>query len=116
MQVLADAGWVAFAAYLIMVAKIIALGLRFAKKKTATIVALGNAHVHALRCALVLLIFCFANGMESSDYLVPLRAAFYLQNIIIAIILGISANMLNASRSLNAYAASNKNDRCIDPL
>lgn len=116
MQVLADAGWVAFAAYLVMLAKVITFGLRFAKKKTATIVASGNTQFHALRCALVLLIFCFVNGMESSDYLVPLRAAFYLQNIIVAVILGISANMLNASRSINADETGNRNDYCIDPL
>jgi O-antigen ligase len=116
MQVLADAGWVAFAAYLVMMAKLVALGLRFAKKRTTTIVAPGNADVHALRCALVLLIFCFADGVGGSDYLVPLRSAFYLQNIIVAIILGISANMLNASRSLNADETGNRNDSCIDPL
>jgi hypothetical protein len=54
---------------------------------------------HAIQCALVLLIFYFADGMDAADFSLPLRAAFYMQNIIIAIILGASASMLTASRA-----------------
>lgn len=98
-QVLADAGWLALAIYLIMMAKIIAVGWRFAKKPASVTLASDSAPRHAIGCALVLLIFCFANGMEAVDFVLPLRAAFYMQNLIIAIILGMSANMLAASRT-----------------
>jgi O-antigen ligase len=100
-DILAGAGWLALAIYLIMVIRIILLGLRFAKTRTLVTVASDNLPWHALRCALVLFISCLAGGMDSSDFTIPLRAPSYWQNTIVAIILGVSARMLVASRARN---------------
>jgi energy-coupling factor transporter transmembrane protein EcfT len=100
MEVLADAGWLALALYLVMLAKVVGLGWRFAKGKGSS----GNLAPdiltrHALRCALLLFLFCLIEGMESSQFTLPLRQAFYIQNILIAIILGASTSLFIASRS-----------------
>jgi O-antigen ligase len=107
MDILADAGWLALAVYLVMLVKIFALGLRFAKKRALVAFSPDIAPRHAIRCALVLLVFCMALGIDSADFAVPLRICFYMQNICIAIILGISASMISASRS--QYIASLNN-------
>jgi hypothetical protein len=101
-QVLADAGWLALALYLILMGKIVLLGWRFAKKRPFVTIAPNGAMRIAIRCALLLLFFCFVNGTETDQYVDPLKTAFYFQNIIIAIILGASANMLIASRATSA--------------
>jgi hypothetical protein len=99
LDILADAGWLALTIYLIMLVKIVRIGLRYARKYTFMTRAPDSASRHALRCALFLLFSCFANGMDTADFSVPLRESFYLQFIIISIILGISARMIAASRS-----------------
>jgi hypothetical protein len=98
MEVLADAGWPALAAYLIMITKVVAVGWRFVKKRPMAISRPNNATRHAIRCGLLLLVFCFGMGMSLADFCVPLRGTFYMQNIVVAIILGASANLLVASR------------------
>jgi len=100
-DILADAGWLALALYLVMMAKIVSLGWHFAKKTTLEALAQEDKGRCAIRCALVLLIFCFAEGIDDSQFSIPLRSAFYLQNIIVALILSISARMLVASRIRN---------------
>lgn len=100
MQTLADAGWLAVGVYLVLLVKIILLGLRFAKKSLLT-VASDSRSCHAIRCSLLLLVFCLAVGMDGADSCVPLREPYYLQNITIAIILGISARQLAASSTRN---------------
>jgi hypothetical protein len=98
MQVLVDAGWFGIALYLIMMAKTIALGRRMVMKcSPATLVTAGAAY-HPLRCALLVLMFCLIEGIESSVYVLPLFGSFYSQNIIIAIILGASGGVVVASR------------------
>jgi hypothetical protein len=52
-----------------------------------------------------LLFYCLVNGLDASEYVLPLRAEFYVQNIILAIILGASASMLIASRTRYAFSA-----------
>ncbi len=98
-QVLADAGWLALALYLLLNARIVALGLRFAKKHGAVTLASEDGTRHAIRCSLLLLIYCFMAGMDGADFDVPLVQTFYFQYIIVAILLGASARMLLASRS-----------------
>jgi len=99
MDILADAGWLALAIYLIMMVKIVSIGLRYARKRTFMTIASDSASRHALRCALFLLFFCFAEGMDTADFSVPLRGSFYIQFIIISLILGISARMIAVSRA-----------------
>jgi O-antigen ligase len=99
MDVLADAGWPALAVYLILLVKIIALGWRYARKRVILLTASEQRTRHALRCTLALLVFCLVCGIDSSDFCIPLRSSFYLQNIVFAMILGISASMLIASRA-----------------
>lgn len=99
-QVLADAGWLALAIYLVLMAKIIIYGKRHADVRDSAILASNIGSRHAVRCALALLIFCLVNGIYSSEFVIPLRANFYLQNLFIAIILGASARMVIASRSM----------------
>jgi hypothetical protein len=99
MQVLSDAGWISLALYLVMLSKIFALGWRFAKRKNLSAQFERKPVTdHALRCALFLFAFCLIEQMENSEFVIPLRQPFYIQNIIIAIILGISISMIHASR------------------
>jgi O-antigen ligase len=98
-DVLAGAGWLAFAIYLIMMVKIVRMAWRFAKKKTHLNPTFDSVSRHGIQCSLVLLIFCLAFGMYATDFSSPLRAAFYYLYIIIASILGASARMLVPSRT-----------------
>jgi hypothetical protein len=97
-QVLADAGWLALALYLVMNFRVVALAWRFAKKYVLVSFTTENGAPHAIRCALMLLFFCFVDGMDTSEFDIPLRQPFYFQCIIVAIILGACARMLMASR------------------
>jgi len=101
-QYLVDGGWLGIALYLIMSVKIIALGWRFAKRRSLVTLSSERTTIHAIRCALLLLVFCFVEGMDSSIFNIPLQGAFYYQNIIVTIILGASTSMLILSRSRNA--------------
>jgi len=97
-QVLADAGWLALALYLTTIAKTVALGWRSMKKCTSVTLASGSVIRHSLRCALLLLLYCCAEGMEGPVFAVPLFGSFYCQNILIVMILGASASVIIASR------------------
>lgn len=108
LEVLADAGWLAFVAYLIMMTKVVAVGFGFVKKRCMGILETDSTTRHAIRCGLLLLVFCFGMGMSIADFCIPLRQTFYFQNIIIAIILGASSNMLVASRGQHTVL----NDGC----
>jgi hypothetical protein len=99
LDVLAGAGWLALAVYLIMMTKIIRLAWPFVGRHVSLDAAPGICSQHAVRCALVLLVFCFVYGMDTTEYSAPLRAGFYILYVIIAIILGASARLLVASRS-----------------
>jgi hypothetical protein len=98
-DVLAGAGWAALAVYLYLLFKIITLAWRGARRRAIFSTASEDNARHALRCVLVMLVFCMIGGLDAADFSVPMRAAFYLQKILIAMILGISARMLNASRA-----------------
>jgi O-antigen ligase len=98
-QVLSDAGWLALAVYLMILIRVIYLGWRFARAPALKTVASSSPPSHAIRCALVLLVFFLANGMASADYVVPLKTMFYWQNLIIAIILGVLARLLVSARA-----------------
>jgi O-antigen ligase len=97
MQTLADAGWLSLALYLVLLAKIAALGWRFAFKRASSASLPNSVPRHALRCALCLFLLCLVEAMESSGFVLPLRQEFYFQNIIIAIILGASTSMMIAN-------------------
>jgi O-antigen ligase len=98
-QYLVDGGWLGFVLFLIMSVKVVALGWRVMKKRSLVTLASERPTIHAIRCALLLLVFCFAEGMDTSIFNIPLQGAFYYQNIIIAIILGASTSVLIASLS-----------------
>jgi hypothetical protein len=98
MEVLADAGWLALALYLTLIVKTIILGLRFTKKAHLLTDDPDRDTRHALRCCLLLFMFFLIEGMEGSDFVIPLRQEFYFQFTIIAVILGASTSMLLASR------------------
>lgn len=98
MDVLADAGWAALAVYLILLIKIVALGWRYARKRSIFSTSSEQLTRHVLRCALILLVYCLICGTDAADFCIPLRSPFYLQNIVIAMILGSSANLLDACR------------------
>jgi len=98
-EVLADAGWLALALYLTIMIKILALGRRLERRQSQIDTANVDAtNPHALRCAIMLLVFCLLEGVDGSDFVIPLRQEFYLQNVIIAFILGVSTTMLIALR------------------
>ncbi|MGC9157427.1 MAG: O-antigen ligase family protein [Terracidiphilus sp.] len=95
LDVLGDAGWLALGMYLLMLARIVAIGRRVASPGGP-----GNPSSRAaIRCAFAMLVFCLGYGMAASDFVVPLRADFYWQNIIVAILLGISQEAILASRA-----------------
>jgi len=97
-QVLADAGWPALIVYLIMIARVVTVAWRAAKVPSSRTQEYGCAPGHVMTCALSLLVFCIVGGTTGADYVVPMRASFYFQNIIIAIILGAYARALIAVR------------------
>jgi len=99
MEVLTDAGWLALALYLLMLVRTVALGWRFAKKDASSALASDIFVRHSIQCALWSLTYCLGEGMESSFYVVPLKQEFYIQYILIAIILGASASVLIGLRS-----------------
>jgi len=98
-EVLADAGWLALGLYLTIMIKILVLGRRLERRQTLMGTSGVNATtLTALRRAILLLVFCLLEGMDGSDFVIPLRQEFYLQNVIIAVILGVSTSMLIALR------------------
>jgi len=102
-QYLVDGGWLGFLLFLIMSVKVVALGWRVTKKRSLVRLASECSTPHAIRCALLLLVFCFVEGMDTSVFNIPLQCAFYYQNIIVAIILGASASVLIASRFRRSF-------------
>jgi hypothetical protein len=100
-DVLADAGWLALLVYLIMLVKIIAMGWSYSVKRSVVESARAKAPRLALQCGMALLIFCLVMGMDTAEFCVPLRASFYFQNVVLAIILGLSARMITDYRPLN---------------
>ncbi len=97
-DILGDAGWLALGIYLLLLAKVASLGKRFADERAPAQQAAEIASRQAIQCALVMLVFCLGYGMAASDFAIPLRTDFYWQNIIIAIILGVSQERIVASR------------------
>jgi hypothetical protein len=95
---LAAAGWLGLVLYLIMMAKILMIAWRFAKKETRLNSVVDSVPRHGIRCAFLLLVFCCIYGMYDTEFSFPLRAGFYILYIIIAMILGSAAQMLIASR------------------
>lgn len=97
MEVLTDAGWLALVLYVTYIFKTLQLGWRFAGRK-AGMMRTDSAMYHLLNCALFLMAFCLAEGVESSKYVIPLFGPFYAQNILIAVLLAASGNALISAR------------------
>jgi O-antigen ligase len=104
-QVLSDAGWLALAIYLIIMVKVVRIALRFANKQLYSKLAPDSDYRRTIECSLVMLVYCVSSGFSAADYVVPLRAVFYWQFILIGIILGVSARMIIASRPRRAVLA-----------
>jgi hypothetical protein len=104
MEVLADAGWLALGLYLMWLGKIAMLGVRTLKYAGQHRGRYGRSHAAgpslalATRCTLLLLLFCGIEGMESSEYVIPMMVPFYLQNTLIAILLGLWTSVVLAER------------------
>jgi hypothetical protein len=99
MQTLSDAGWLSLGVYLIYLGKVFFFGRRFAMKSKRTMDADALRIWHALRCALLLFLFCLIGQIEGSDFVLPLRQEFYVQIVIIVLILGASCDLLFRERS-----------------
>lgn len=97
-DILAAAGWLALAAYLMLLAKLVWLALRSIKDRFYLTTRNDSARHHVIQCALLLLFYCFSYGMVAVEFEAPLRAGFNYQYIIIAIILGASAQAISISR------------------
>jgi hypothetical protein len=105
-DVLAGAGWLALAVYLVQMAKILKLAWCFGSRRASAggrraplTPAIDSAPRHAIQCALALFVFCLAYGMAATEFSAPLRGSFYILYIIIAMILGASAAMIASYRS-----------------
>jgi O-antigen ligase len=105
-DILAGAGWLALAVYLILLAKLVWLAWRFIRKQSRLNPADDSASRHGIRCSLVLLFYCFVYGMGATEFLAPLRAGFNYEYILIAIILGACARMLAVSRGGQVFSPS----------
>lgn len=99
MQTLSDAGWLSLGVYLVYVAKVFSFGRRFAKRNIRSMDADTRRIWHALRCALLLFLYCLIGQIESSNYVLPLRQEFYVQFVIIVLILGASSDLMFRERS-----------------
>lgn len=97
-DVLAGAGWLALGIYLIMLAKIVTLAWRFAKKQDRIYSTVDQSSIHGIRCSFLLLAFCLFYGMGATEFSAPMRGSFGILYTIIAIILGALANTIAASR------------------
>ena len=106
LQVLADAGWLALVIYLILLTRIVRMAWRFANRRFYLGFVPDGVLREPLECLLCMLIFCLGLGMSSAGFSVPLQVAFYWQNIIVALILGISANVILACRARSVDSAN----------
>jgi len=93
MEVLADAGWLALVTYAAMFARTAGLGWRIAKNHGFAHAAPSPDGFPALQCMLLVFLYCLLEQMENSDFVTPLRQCFYLQYILMAMILGASAGL-----------------------
>jgi len=98
-DVLADAGWPALAIYLCMLFLIVLYGWSSANMRPLGKMSAIDPFQHVIRCSLLLLFSFFINGMDTSDFSVPLRTSFYLQFIVISMILVYSANIRRKMRA-----------------
>jgi hypothetical protein len=99
LETLGDAGWLALALYLMILGRTASLGMRFARKSRLVKSTIEISSQHALRCALFLFAYFLLQGIESSQYVIPMQQPFYFQIILIAIILGACSTFLIASRA-----------------
>jgi hypothetical protein len=106
METLADAGWLALGLYLAVILKIFTIGWRFAKRVPGIDFTSDRVLYHPLRCVLLLFVFCLFEGMESSMFAIPMFGSFYCQYLLIAIILGASANILGIARTRHSSLAN----------
>jgi hypothetical protein len=102
LEVLGVAGWLALAVYAMILVKTVALGWSCANKRSFLSVPNNAVTSVSLQCTMLLFMYCFVEQMENSEFVIPLRQSFYIQYIIIAIILGQSAAMLSAAHSADA--------------
>jgi O-antigen ligase len=105
-DILAGAGWLALAVYLILLAKLVWLAWRFIRRQSQFNPACDSVSRHGIRCSLLLLFYCFVYGMGATEFLAPLRAGFYYEYILFAIILGASARILAVSRGGHVFSPS----------
>jgi O-antigen ligase len=98
MQALSDAGWLSLGVYLILLGKTLSFGWRFARKKARDIDADERRVWHALRCAILMFLYCLVAQMDGSNFVTPLHQEYYTQNILIMLILGASSEMLFRER------------------
>ncbi len=99
LQYLADAGWVALGLYLFLLFKTIALALRFTRFRVRSTSPQDFEARGALQCTLYLLLYVLIEGMENSEFALPLNQQFYAHWIIVSILLGISAWMIAERRA-----------------
>ena len=104
LQYLADAGWVGLGLYLFLAFKVITLGLRFARKNVRPISEQHGEARHALRCTLLLFLYVLGEGMENSEFALPLNQQFYAHWIIIGLVLGICTWMIREARAHSIQA------------
>jgi len=102
LEVLGVAGWLALAVYATIIIKTGALGWRLARNRSLPSAPHNGVTSDSARCAFYLFLYCILEQMENSEFSIPLKQSFYIQYILIAIILGQSATLLSASRSVDA--------------
>ena len=94
--------------YLLLVFELLTLGLRFAKKNVRPISGRQGEARDALRCTLLLLLYVLGEGMENSEFALPLNQQFYAHWILVALVLGICAWMIRDARGLSI-----QDHRCV---
>ena len=116
LQYLADAGWVALGLYILLALKVFTLGLRFAGNGVRPLSTQLSEARHALRCTLLLLLYVLGEGMENSEFALPLNQQFYAHWLIVAIVLGICAWMIAEARARSKQAHRSFPRMSVKPL
>ncbi len=98
MQTLTDAGWLSLGLYLLILGELFLTIWMLASRKSA--VEYRDPRMrHAMRCLFLLFACCLLEAIEGSGFAVPLQQEFYLQNVLVAMILGASTTVTLAARA-----------------
>jgi O-Antigen ligase len=87
-ETLADGGWLGLALYLLILIKVFHMGWRHLRNRARDGQDVEALCRHAIFCSLLLLTFCLIDGMDGSEFALPMQQPFYFQWITLTILMG----------------------------